>query len=184
MRAGCVLEVSEYNQMLNEYMDTVVSLDRKQLDNIRVVISGSFCEQPPLTLIRIFELAGCYVVDDDYILGNRYLDKEVEVGDDPLGALVQGYLDSEVPSSCRFEEYNAKCKKLAKVVERRKAEGVIFAAPSFCDPALEDEPDYDKELAHMDVRVMSLQYSEDTRQFNLIREQIGTFSDSIKLSEA
>ena len=61
---------------------------------------------------------------------------------------------------------------------------MIFAAPSFCDPALEDQPDYHKELETEDVRVMSLQYSEDTRQFNLIREQIGTFSDSIKLSEA
>ncbi len=184
LRAGGIMEVSEFNQMLIDYMDSVKDLDRKELDNIRVVISGAFCEQPPLTLIKIFEMAGCYVVDDDFLLGNRYLDKEVEVGDEPLKALCKAYLDSEVPSSCRFEEYSAKCEKLAKVVKNRNAEGIIFAAPSFCDPALEDQPDYHKEIEKDNVRSMSLQYSEDTRQFNLIREQIGTFSDAIKLSEA
>ncbi len=184
LRAGGIIEVSEFNQMLVDYMDSVQKLDRKQVDNIRVVVSGAFCEQPPLTLVRIFEMAGCYVVDDDFLLGNRYLDKDVEIGDDPLKLLTQAYLDSEVPSSCRFEEYKPKCDKLAKVVKDRDAEGVIFAAPSFCDPALEDQPDYQKVLDAANVRSMSLQYSEDTRQFNLIREQIGTFADSIKLSEA
>jgi benzoyl-CoA reductase subunit C len=27
--------------------------------------SGSFCEQPPLGLIKTLERAGCYIVDDD-----------------------------------------------------------------------------------------------------------------------
>ena len=34
-------------------------------DNVRVVVCGAFCEQPPLPLMRALEKAGCYVVDDD-----------------------------------------------------------------------------------------------------------------------
>ena len=182
-RAGGILEVSEFNQFLIQYMDTVQEIDRKPLDNVRVVISGAFCEQPPLNLIKVIELAGCYVVDDDFLLGNRYLDCEVENGDNPLKSLSQAYLDSQVPSSCRFEEYNPKSDRLVKMVKARNAEGVIFAAPSFCDPALEDRPCYQQEMEAENIRYMSMQYAEDTRQLNLIREQVGTFADSIKLSE-
>ena len=184
MRAGSVLEVTEFNQFLIHYMDTIDQIDRKPLDNVRVIISGAFCEQPPLNLIKVMEMAGCYIVDDDFLLGNRYLDSEVEVSDDPLRSICRAYLESQVPSSCRFEEYHPKSERLVKIVKERNAEGVIFAAPSFCDPALEDKPFYQQELEAENIRYMSLQYSEDTRQFNLIREQMGTFSDSIKLSEA
>jgi benzoyl-CoA reductase subunit C len=184
MRAGGILEVTEFNQFLIRYMDTVQEMDRKPLDNVRVVISGAFCEQPPLNLIKVIELAGCYVVDDDFILGNRYLDCDVEASDNPLKSLSHAYLNSQVPSSCRFEEYKPKSERLVKIVKERNAEGVIFAAPSFCDPALEDRPSYQHELEKENIRYMSLQYSEESCQFGLIREQIGTFADSIKLWEA
>ncbi len=183
MRAGGIMEVEEFNQMLDQYMDTVQKIERKPLDNVRVVISGAFCEQPPLNFIKIIELAGCYVVDDDFLLGNRYLDRDVEAGDNPLKSLSYAYLNSKVPSSCRFEEYKPKSEKLVRLAKSRNAEGMIFAAPSFCDPALEDQPYYQQELETENIRYISLQYSEDTRQFNLIKEQIGTFADSIKLSE-
>ena len=31
------------------------------------MINGSFCEQPPLALIKSIEMAGCYVVDDETV---------------------------------------------------------------------------------------------------------------------
>ena len=34
----------------------------------RIVLTGVFCEQPPLNLIKSLELSGCYVVDDDFQL--------------------------------------------------------------------------------------------------------------------
>ena len=37
-----------------------------------MVVSGAFCEQPPLTLIKSIELSGCYIVDDDFLLINRW----------------------------------------------------------------------------------------------------------------
>ena len=181
MRAGNILEVTEHNHMLKEYMGAADELKRKPLDNIRVLIIGAFCEQPPLNLVKVMELSGCYIVDDDFILGNRYLDQDVEIGDNPLKALVDGYLKSNVPSSCRFEGYEAKEEKLIKLVRERKVDGVVFACASFCDPALQDIPNYQKKLDEEGVRYMSFQYSEDTSQFSLIREQIGTFTDSVKL---
>ena len=183
MRAGNILEVSEHNQLLKEYMDTVEGVDRKSLDNVRVSIIGAFCEQPPLNLVKVMEMSGCYIVDDDFILGNRFLDRDVEIGDNPLKALADAYIASNVPASSRFEEYHPKMEKLLNSVRERKVDGVIFACPSFCDPALQDIPFYEQMLDEGGIRHISFQYSEDTSQFSLIREQIGTFTDSIKLWE-
>jgi benzoyl-CoA reductase subunit C len=66
-------------------------------------------------------------------------------------------------------------------VRRNVAEGVIFSAASFCDPALLDQPMLVTALDREGIPHTELKYSEDTGQFAVIREQAGTFSDSIRL---
>lgn len=70
-------------------------------------------------------------------------------------------------------------------VRRRKADGVIFAAPSFCDPTLLDRSLFQEALERAGIPYTSFQYAENTGQFQVMQEQTGTFADSIKLwSEA
>ena len=52
-------------------------------DNCRVVVTGLFCEQPPLNLIKSLELSGCYVVDDDLMLVTRWLIDDVSTDGNP-----------------------------------------------------------------------------------------------------
>jgi benzoyl-CoA reductase subunit C len=68
-------------------------------------------------------------------------------------------------------------------VRKRNADGVIFAAPSFCDPALLDSPILQNGCDDRSIRYIGIQYSENTGQFKVIKEQVGAFSDSIKLWE-
>src|ERR1019366_8016274 len=56
---------------------------KRPRDNSRVVIVGAFCEQPPLGLIKSIERAGWYIVDDDFLLGNRLLTHDVPNDRDP-----------------------------------------------------------------------------------------------------
>ena len=50
----------------------------------RVVLVGMFCEQPPYGLVLTLERAGCYVVDDDLLIGLRWLQEDVAVDGDPI----------------------------------------------------------------------------------------------------
>ena len=70
---------------------------------------------------------------------------------------------------------------LVRQVRERKAEGVIFAAPSFCDPALLDRPMIQEVLARENIPYTAFKYAENTGQIQVIKEQTGTFADSIKL---
>ena len=77
VRAGLVLPVEEHTDMLRDYLAAARAEERPRRDNCRIVLTGVFCEQPPLNLIKSLELAGCYVVDDDLLLVTRWLTGDV-----------------------------------------------------------------------------------------------------------
>tara|TARA_R110002095_G_scaffold199271_1_gene179007 strand:- start:900 stop:2060 length:1161 start_codon:yes stop_codon:yes gene_type:complete len=181
-RAGMVIPVEEHNAMLREYMDEARTLDNPKRDNCRVIINGSFCEQPPLNLIRSIELAGCYIVDDDYMLVNRWLLKPVPTEGNPLQNLAAAFLHESADSAAKYcDRQEDVGMYLLGTVKERVAEGVIFAAPSFCDPALLERPMLTERMREHNIPHISFKYAENSGQMQPIREQAGTFADSIKL---
>lgn len=181
-RAGMVIPVEEHNEMLRDYMDAAMRQDNPKRDNCRIIINGSFCEQPPLNLIRSIELAGCYIVDDDYMLVNRWLLNEVPSEGNPLQNLADAFLHESADSAAKYcDRHEDVGMYLLSTVKERKAEGVIFAAPSFCDPALLERPMLTDRMKEHDIPHISFKYAENSGQMQPIREQAGTFADSIKL---
>ncbi len=182
IRAGLSITVEDHNKILEEVIELIKVENGEPMDNIRVVINGSFCEQPPLGLIKSIEMAGCYIIDDDFMLGSRWIEGDVkENTSDPLGALVNAFITKSTFSSAVYDVGNPKGKRLVQQVKRRNADGVIFSAASFCDPALLDRPELQKECDAAGIPHINFQYHENTGQFKVIKEQAGTFSDSIKL---
>ena len=149
-------------------------------DNARIVLVGAFCEHPPLAMIKSLELAGCYIVGDDFLLGNRIL-SQVETEGDPLKNLVAAYLGSSGPSSSIYDRDEKNADALVQQVKASRADGVVLAAPSFCDPALLDRPRYQKALDQAGIPYTAFKYAENTGQLGAIREQVGTFAESIRL---
>ncbi len=184
IRAGQVIPVEKHNELLEVICKEIDKDIGKPEDRVRVVVSGSFCEQPPIGLIKSIEIAGCYVVDDDFMLGSRWIQGDVDATTaNPLEALSEAYLNQSPFSSSVYDVGNPKEERLAALVRKRNADGVLFAAPSFCDPALLDSPTLEKGCDAQNIRHISFQYSENTGQFKVIKEQVGAFSDSIKLWE-
>jgi benzoyl-CoA reductase subunit C len=184
VRAGNVLPVEDHNRLLAAYLEAAQASPRRPLDNCRVVLTGSFCEQPPLALIRTLERAGCDIVDDDFLLGSRWLTRDVSEAGDPLEALAEAFVHHGVRTASRYTGGEVKGAWLVEAVRRSGAEGVIFGAASFCDPALLEEPMLKAALDRAGVPHTSFKFSEDTGQFQAIREQAGTFADSIRLWSA
>jgi len=186
LRAGNVLPPEEHTELLRQYLKLApLEEDRKEKDHSRVVLVGMFCEQPPLGLLLTLERAGCWIVDDDLLLGMRWLTGEVEVEGDPLANLVTAFLEQSTATASRYQPEGDRGRALVESVQHNVAEGVIFCAPSFCDPALLDQPMLIAALDRESIQHTQFKYSEDTGQFAVIREQAGTFSDSIRLwSEA
>ncbi len=182
IRAGMVINVEKHNEMLREIVDLISEDFGEPMDNIRVVISGSFCEQPPIGMIKSIEMAGCYIVDDDFMLGSRWIHGDIDAtSHDPMNSLVDAFLTQSGPSSAIYDVGNPKGARLVQQVKDRNADGVIFCAASFCDPALLDRPTLQKSCDDAGIAHINFQFHENTGQFKVIKEQAGTFSDSIKL---
>lgn len=182
VRAGTSIPVDEHNQMLADYMKAAMAQDRPRRDNCRVIVNGVFCEQPPLNLLKSLELSGCYVVDDDLILINRWLKEPVATEGDPVMNLALAFIHHSIKTSATYEPVEAeKGMWLVDQVKDRGAEGVIFAAASFCDPALLERPILQDVLNRHNIPNIAFKYAENSGQMQPIREQAGTFADSIKL---
>jgi benzoyl-CoA reductase subunit C len=181
-RAALLLPVEDSTEMFRAYLRLVeADATRRPLDQARVLLTGSFCEQPPLGLIRTLEQAGCYIVDDDFVQVHRFIRSDIPTAGDPLGNLVTALLSDGAASPTRYVDTGAKGAELVERVEESAAEGVLFCAASFCDPALLDQPMLVKAVERRGIPWTAFKYSENGGQFQVIREQAGTFADSIKL---
>lgn len=184
IRAGTVIPVEEHNEILEQVCEYIKQNIGVPQDKIKVVISGAFCEQPAIGLIKAIEEASCYVVDDDYMLGSRMILGDIDAtSDKPLEAISNSYIYQSQYSSSIYDVHDPKEYRLAKIVADRGANGVIFASASFCDPSLLDAPIFQNAFNRLGIRYIAFQYSENINQFKVIKEQVGAFSDSIKLWE-
>jgi len=185
LRAGLLLPVEDHTVLVRHYIAAATAQTRAIKDNSRVVLTGMFCEQPPLNLIKSLELSGCYVVDDDFMLVSRWLIGDVPIDGDPIYNLSQAFLHHSMSTAAKYEPDQAeKGQYLVRSVKATGAEGVIFASTSFCDPALLDRPMLQNVLKAADIPYIAFKYSENSGQMQPIREQAGTFVDSIKLWSA
>jgi benzoyl-CoA reductase subunit C len=182
LRAGLILPVEEHSALLREYRAAAEADEgRRPMDQARVVLTGCFCEQPPPGLLTTLERAGCYIVDDDFVQALRWIRHDVPETGDPLDALVGAFLGDSIAHCTRYIDRGEKGRDLVDRVRESGASGVLFSAASFCDPALLDQPMVAAAVGKAGIPWTAFKYAENTGQFQVIREQAGTFADSLRL---
>ena len=142
------------------------------------MFEGGFCEQPPLDLIRMLGRT-CYVVDDDFLIGLRWLQEDVTGAGDPLGDLAEAYLEGSSYSPVQHDLRKPKERMLLERVERARAEAVIVAAAKMCEPGLEEQVAYTGALDERGIPYFVSEFEENMTSFEHLELQLETFVENL-----
>jgi benzoyl-CoA reductase subunit C len=179
VRSGNVMPVEEHIKLLRQALEYLPTRTTKRRDAIRVVIEGSFCEQPPLELIRLLENAGCDIVEDDLVIAQRWFTSDVPITGDPVRALAESYVKGSVYSSVRHDSSRPRWEGLAEKIRHTRAEAVIFLIAKFCEPAYFDYVLFKKTVDEMGLPHLLLEFEEKLFTFDRLRTEVETFVESL-----
>jgi benzoyl-CoA reductase subunit C len=179
LRASTLVPVGEATAALDGVLPALAARQARPRDRLRVVVEGAFCEQPPLGLLEVLEEAGCYVVEDDLLLGWRWYTADVGRDGDPFERLASAYVNLAVPSSTRHESRTHRATGLLEKVRRGHADAVVFMPAKFCEPALFDYVLMKQGLERAGIPHMLVEFEEKMWTFERTRNEIETFVESM-----
>jgi bcr-type benzoyl-CoA reductase subunit C len=173
------------NTMLEEVLAEVKSRPVTAAKKPRLLITG--CLVDDISLTHLIEECGFNIVIDDTAIGTRTFGHDVELTDDPLGALAHRYLDKIVcprtfrdTGKTRAEDLENRFGYLRKFVQEWKADAAYLNIIRNCDPHGYEVPElqyYLEEMVGVPVLVVEQDYS--TASLAPLRTRFQAFAESI-----
>lgn len=168
----------EHNELMATVLPLIRERDLKREDRIRVVFEGGFCEQPPFDLIRMLGRT-CYVVDDDLLIGLRYLVEDVPTDGDPLTQLADSYINRSSYSPVQHDLRKPKEEMLRARIKGANADAAILAAAKMCEPGLEEQVTYTHALDDDEIGYFVTEFEENMNSFDQLELQLETFAENL-----
>jgi len=178
MAVGGIIPREQHNELLELALPQIRARQTRQHDKIRVVFEGGFCEQPPLDFLRVISRS-CFVVDDDLMIGLRWITEDIPTEGDPLMNLAVAYLESSTYSPVQHDLRKPKEKMLMERIQAAGAEAAIVAAAKMCEPGLDEQVAYAKVLDESGVPYFLNEFEEKMTSFDQIQVQLETFAENI-----
>jgi benzoyl-CoA reductase subunit C len=176
---GGLVTREEHNELLRRAIELIVARAAPPRDLMRVVFEGGFCEQPPLELLRTIA-SSCYVVDDDLLIGLRYLLEDVPADDgDPWGALARAYLDASSYSPVQHDLRKPKERMLLERIRVSGAQAAIVSAAKMCEPGLDEQVAYAHALDAAGISYFLSEFEERMTGYDHLQIQLETFIENV-----
>jgi benzoyl-CoA reductase subunit C len=178
MAVGGLVPREEHNELLRTVLPLLEARSLPRRDKVRVILEGGFCEQPPLDLLRAIARS-CYVVDDDLLVGLRWLVSDVPAHGDPLQALAESYITRSAHSPVQHDLTKPKDRMLLERLERADAQAAILMAAKMCEPGLEELVVHTRALDGRGVRYFVSEFEESMTSFDSLEIQLETFVENL-----
>jgi benzoyl-CoA reductase subunit C len=178
MAVGGLVPREEHNELLRTVLPLLAQRSLPRRDQIRVILEGGFCEQPPLDLLRAIARS-CYVVDDDLLIGLRWLVEDVPLTGDPLQALAESYIDRSAHSPVQHDLRKPKDRMLLERLDQADAQAAILMAAKMCEPGLEELVVHTRALDGRGIRYFVSEFEENMTSFDSLEIQLETFVENL-----
>jgi benzoyl-CoA reductase subunit C len=168
----------EHNELLAALLPQIESGEAKPEDRVRIVFEGGFCEQPPFDLVRMLGRIS-YVVDDDFLIGLRWITSDVPTDGDPLENLAEAYIEASSYSPVQHDLRKPKEKMLLDRMRGANADAAILAAAKMCEPGLEEQVTYTHALDEEGIPYFVSEFEENMTSFDQLEMQVETFVENL-----
>jgi benzoyl-CoA reductase subunit C len=175
---GGLVPREEHNDLLRTVLPQLERRGSPRQDKIRVILEGGFCEQPPLDLIRAIARS-CYVVDDDLLIGLRWITSDVPDGPDPLWSLAESYSERSAHSPVQHDLRKPKDRMLLERLDASGAKAAIVMAAKMCEPGLEELVVYTRALDERGIPYFVSEFEENMTSFDSLEIQLETFVENL-----
>ena len=183
LRARTRIPCEQHNDLLERALPAIRDRRRAAQDKPRVVFVGGFCEQPPLEMLEAID-DNCYVVDDDLLIGLRWITSDVPESGDPMRALAESFVERSAASPVQHDERKSKEAYLMEMIASSKADAAIVTAAKFCEPGLDEQVAWSKHLDAVGVPYLVLEFEEKMTSFEQMAMQLETFAESLLFATA
>jgi benzoyl-CoA reductase subunit C len=175
---GGLIPREEHNELLGAVLPLIEGRAAPRHDRIRVILEGGFCEQPPLDLLRVIARS-CYVVDDDLLIGLRWITEDVATVGDPLSNLAEAYVDHSAHSPVQHDLRKPKDRMLLERLEGARAQAAILMSAKMCEPGLEELVVHTRALDGCGVPYFVGEFEENMTSFDQLEIQLETFVENL-----
>jgi benzoyl-CoA reductase subunit C len=178
LAVGGMITREEHNKLLAWALPKLRQGTATPQDRMRLVFAGGFCEQPPLDLLHTIAQFS-YVVDDDLLVGLRWITEDIPITEDPLFELADAYLERSTYSPVQHDLRKPKEKMLLEQIKASGAAAAIITAAKMCEPGLDEIVAYTKALDDEGIPYFVSEFEEKMTNFDSLQIQLETFIENL-----
>lgn len=180
VKASMLMPKEEHSQYLVELL---AQLEKREPSNIegkvKLLLSGTLCEDTRLDILDFVEDLGGVVVDDDLYMGSRYVAVDCESAATPMESIAQRYLNM-IPCPTRFKESNDYGEYLVNLTRKVGAQAVVILLVFHCEPHWFAYPLLKEKLRAAGIPHYYLEMEQESLSLGKIRTKMEAFMEMVK----
>jgi len=178
--AGMQMPKEEHNELLKGLITEIQAAEAPEDERVRIILSGSLCNDIPEEILDIIEDVGAVIVDDDTYVGSRYFLTRIPESSDPFEALADRYINMISPCPTTQDPSNDLGKHLLNIKNRNQAEGIINIITKFCEAHCHIYPWIRNACRAAGVPELLIETEHEVTSFDPIKTRIQAFVEIIK----
>ncbi len=186
VKSSMIMDKAEHTVLLEPLVQHVESLGARAGDDVRLHLSGHFCQAPKLEILNLIESCGATIVGDDLYHGFRYISTDVRETGDPVDALAEWYMarNTKVPCPTRVQNNVDWDGYLINAVKEERAEGVIVLMAKFCEPHMYYYPEVKEAFERHGVPHLLIETEHEGMALEGLRTRVETFVEIVRRRQA
>lgn len=186
IKSSMIMDKAEHTALAEQLVAIFESSTPSATRDLRIHLSGHFCQAPKPEVLAMIEECGITIVGDDLYHGFRYISTDVPETGDPIAGLARWYLDRNtgVPCPTRVQNNVDWDAFLLKAMREEKAAGMIVLMAKFCEPHMYYYPEVKEAFEKADMPHLLIETEHEGMALESLKTRVETFVEIVKRRES